>query len=94
MKKKSALVLIFTPKIAKNHPNDSKNPVKPKRIRLFSIHDDSKTSSRSSSTSSIDSNEKKSALVLIFTPKIAKNHPNDSKNPVKRERIRINDDSR
>ena len=43
---------------------------KHERIRLFSIQHRSKTGSRSSSTSSIDSNQKIS-LAPLFTPKIS-----------------------
>ena len=46
-------------KTAKKHRKNMKNSLKPERIRLFSIQHDSKTGSRSSSTSSIDSNHKK-----------------------------------
>jgi hypothetical protein len=99
-KKKFRKIPSLTLQKSKKLPKTQKNVKiikKPERIRLFSIHDNSKTGSRSSSTSSIDSNEKKSTLVLIFTPKIAKNHPNHPKNPVKPERIRfvsIHDDSK
>jgi len=66
--KKSTLVPILTPKIAQNHPNHPKITEKPRPIRLCTFPDDSNTDSRSSSTSSIDSNQTKIALVFTFNP--------------------------
>ncbi len=75
-----------------NHPKPPKSPKKPSKTWADSPVYYSRwlqRDSRSSSTSSIDSNQKKSTLVPTFNPKITQNHPNYPKNPVKPERIRL-----